>query len=177
MLCSAAFPIGTKFDFPPKRRNIYLQKSDTLRHRDFLGALMALGIKRETVGDISNRRGQSRYICYKRNKKAFVLSQVEKIGSAGVKGKRGVCASLPLSDRLEEAFRYRRVRTADCVIWAICGISRAKSEELIGAGLVTLNSDASLKQPRAVTAGDVISVRTKGRFTVVSLDGRTKRTE
>lgn len=161
-------------DFPVSAVTFTFRKSDTLRHRDFLGALMALGIKRETVGDILTEEGRA--VIFVTNEiKGFVLSQVEKIGSAGVKVSEGFVPPLPLSDRLEELSVTAASERLDCVISAICGISRAKSEELIGAGLVTLNSEASLKQTRAVTAGDVISVRTKGRFTVVSLDGRTKK--
>ena len=48
--------LGLFFDedkpFPIAALDFAFRKSDTLTHRDFLGALMSLGIERETVGDI-----------------------------------------------------------------------------------------------------------------------------
>ena len=130
-------------NFPVSAVTFTFRKSDTLRHRDFLGALMALGIKRETVGDILTEEGRA--VIFVTNEiKGFVLSQVEKIGSAGVKVSEGFVPPLPLSDRLEELSVTAASERLDCVISAICGISRAKSEEVIGAGLVTLISEASL---------------------------------
>ena len=39
-------------DFPVTALEITFRKADKLTHRDFLGALMSLGIERDTVGDI-----------------------------------------------------------------------------------------------------------------------------
>lgn len=161
-------------DFPVSAVTFSFRKSDTLRHRDFLGALMALGIKRETVGDILTEEGRA-VIFVTNDIKDFVLSQIEKIGSAGVKVSGGFVPPLPPSDRLEEFTVTAASERLDCVLSAICGISRSKAAELIDSGLVTLNSVALLKQTKAVTAGDIMSVRTKGRFIIASLDGRTKK--
>lgn len=161
-------------EFPISAVTFTFRKSDTLRHRDFLGALMALGIKRETVGDILTEEGRA-VIFVTNDIKGFITSQIEKIGSAGVKVSEGFLPPLPLQDRLEDLAVTAASERIDCVISAICGISRAKAEEIIGSGLVTLNSVTLLKQTKAVAAGDVISVRSKGKFTVASLDGRTKK--
>ena len=41
--------------FPVTALEITFRKADKLTHRDFLGALMSLGIERDTVGDIWSR--------------------------------------------------------------------------------------------------------------------------
>ena len=46
---------------------------------------------------------------------------------------------------------------------------------MLSEGLVSVNSVTVIKPTKAVLAGDIISVRGKGRFVIDSLDGRTKK--
>ena len=65
-----------------------------LSHRDILGSLMALGIKRETVGDILIEEGRAVvFVCG--DVKEYILNQVEKIGRVGVDMTEGCSFPLP----------------------------------------------------------------------------------
>ena len=83
----AAFP---KELLPDSERfpviSIYLsfRKEDSLSHRDFLGALMGLGIKREALGDILVGEGRCVLFC-KEEIANFVETQLTKVGRTGVK--------------------------------------------------------------------------------------------
>ena len=70
-------------DFPMKAVTFNYRQEDKLSHRDFLGAIMALQIKRECVGDILVGHG-STSVFVKDTAVADVLS-LQKIGRVGVK--------------------------------------------------------------------------------------------
>ena len=162
------------FPFPFAALTVGFRKADTLCHRDILGSFMALGIKRETVGDILIEPGRA-VVFVSDDIKNFILTQVSKIGRVGVTVKEGCTFPLPESDKLEEFTGTAASDRIDCIAAALCGLSRAKICELIAAGYVTVNSVPVSKPTKSVAAGDVISVRGKGRYITVSLDGRTKK--
>ena len=107
--------------------------------------------------------------------KEYILNQVEKIGRVGVNMTEGCSFPLPEGDRLEEFTATAASDRIDCIAAALCGLSRSKICELIAAGLITVNSVSVSKPTKSIAAGDVISVRGKGRYIAVSLDGRTKK--
>ena len=157
------------FPYPISPLTVSFRKADVLSHRDILGSLMALGIKRETVGDILIEEGRA-VAFVSDDVKEYILDQVEKIGRVGVN-----TFPLPEGDKLEEFTGTAASDRIDCVAAALCGLSRSKVCELIAAGLITVNSVPVSKPTKSVAAGDVISVRGKGRYIAVSLDGRTKK--
>ena len=160
--------------FPINALTFKYRETDTLSHRDFLGSLMALGIKRETVGDILTEQGRAVIfvtdeIC------EYIKSQVTKIGNTGVAVTEGYPAPLPKGDELAEFTDTAASDRIDCVISALCGFSRAKALEALAAGIVSVNSVPVTKPTKSVAKGDIISVRGKGRFLIGSLEGRTKK--
>ncbi len=161
-------------NYPITPLSFKYRKEDSLSHRDFLGSLMALGIKRETVGDILVEEGRA-VIFVTDEIKDYIKTQVSKIGRTGVAVIEGYDLPLPISDSLADFTDTAASDRLDCVISALCGFSRSKALEVINMGLVTVNSVVTEKPTKAVCAGDIISVRGKGRFVIVSLDGRTKK--
>ena len=81
-------------DFPVTALEITFRKADKLTHRDFLGALMSLGIERDTVGDILVEDGRC-VVFVKSEISSYITSQLFKIGSAGVKIKEADPDTLP----------------------------------------------------------------------------------
>lgn len=150
------------------------RENDTLSHRDFLGSLMALGIKRETVGDILTEHGRA-VVFVTDEIREYIKSQVTKIGRTGVAVTDGYTAPLPKGDSLAEFTETAASDRIDCVISALCGFSRSGALGALAEGIVTVNSVTVTKPSKSVTEGDIISVRGKGRFLIGSLDGRTKK--
>ncbi len=161
-------------DFPIAAVTFLYRKADVLRHRDFLGSLMALGLKREAVGDILVEEGRAVTFVAK-DVAEYILTQIEKIGRTGVTVEKGFIGPLPEGDTLSENTVTVSSTRADCVVSAISGVSRAQALSLIEAGLVSINSVVTQKATRFVTNGDVITVRGKGKFFIDSADGRTKK--
>ncbi len=63
----------------------------------------------------------------------------------------------------------------DCVISAICNCSRNTACDMISDARVTVNSLAVLKPTKLICAGDNISVRSRGKFIIDSIDEFSKK--
>ncbi|MBR3909604.1 MAG: RNA-binding protein, partial [Clostridia bacterium] len=62
----------------------------------------------------------------------------------------------------------------DCVVAAICNMSRNIATEKITDGLVSVNSICVTKPTLTIREGDKISIRQKGRFEIISHNGYSK---
>lgn len=146
------------FPYPISPLTVSFRKADVLSHRDILGSLMALGIKRETVGDILIEEGRA-VAFVSDDVKEYILDQVEKIGRVGVNITDGCTFPLPEGDKLEEFTGTAASDRIDCVAAALCGLSRSKVCELIAAGLITVNSVPVSKPTKSVAAGGGCYIR------------------
>lgn len=147
----------------------------SLSHRDFMGALLALGIKRGCLGDILVD-GDEAYVFCDAKMSGFIKDTLTKVGRDSVKVTSG---ALP-----EDFAATKRTVTvtdtvasmrADSVIAALVNCSREKAKEYVAGGLCELNYEQLLKPDAAVDEGDVLSVRGKGKFIIKGTDGVTKR--
>ncbi len=161
-------------DFPITAVTFSYRNIDELRHRDFLGALMGLGITRESVGDILVENGRC-VIFIKDEILPFVLSNVDKVGRVGVTVYEGFNAPLPQGDELITSSVTVSSLRLDCVVSALAGVSRNKANELIEAQYVSVNSLVCEKATKQIDAGDVLSVRGKGKFILSNILGKTRK--
>ena len=135
---------------------------------------MGLGIVREAVGDILVEPGRA--VAFVKNDIAeFVVSQTEKIGRVGVSAAKGFSEPLPAAGELTVCRETVASLRLDCVVSALCKISRAKAAELISDGMVSVNSISVSKAVYSISSGDRVTVRSKGRFTVISADGVSRK--
>ena len=161
-------------DFPFTAVTFLFRKEDKLTHRDFLGSLMALGIQRETLGDILVEEG--RCVLFAQNEIAgYILSQCQKIGRTGVRVAPGAQAPYPVGMGKQEIRAVVASERVDCVVGALTKCSRSQSLELIRAELVTHNYAVGRSASQEVRGGDIISVRGKGKFRVLALEDQTKK--
>ncbi len=160
--------------FPISAITAEFRRADTLSHRDVLGSLMALGIKRETVGDILIDEGRA-VIFLSVETAEYVMTQITKIGRVGVTLKSGFSLPLPKSGELKEFSTTISGERLDCVVAALCSVSRNKACELIEQSLVAVNSVVTEKITARLSDGDVVSIRSKGKFMIESLTDKTKK--
>ena len=140
---------------------------DAADHRDFLGAVLGTGIERDRIGDIyvNGERGAS-VLCAP-EMASFLQSSLESVRSVPV-----TCVVEPLSSlRLPPARRdaFSSVEASmrlDAVASAGFRMSRSKMSALVSAGAVRVNWREGCKPKTVVAAGDVISLRGKGRVEV-----------
>lgn len=160
--------------FPVSAVTASFRRCDSLSHRDFLGALLANGIVRETLGDILV--GEGRCVLFMRNEiMDFVLSQTTKIGRVGVRFDVGATEPLPEEGQFEEFSAVIASARLDCVVAAAVGMSREKSSDLIAAGLVMLNHETNISVSAIVSQGSKLSIRGKGRFVLDRIGPVTKK--
>ncbi len=150
------------------------RKSDILTHRDFLGSLMALGIERDTIGDILVENGRA--VVFLNSKIAdFVKTNVTKVGRVGVSVDFGYTNPLPQKGELKEITLTVASQRIDAMVSALIGISRTSACELIESGMVVINSATVEKITTLVSSGAVISVRRYGKFNITEIGGTTKK--
>lgn len=165
---------AAEHEFPIIPLTFTYRRADKLGHRDFLGSITALGLKREAVGDILSEPGRT-VVFVTAEIADFIITQLCKVGRVGVTVTSGAEKPLPAGDTPIELSTVAASERLDCLTAAICGLSRSRALEMIAAGYVTVNSSVAEKPSKSLCAGDVLSVRGKGRFVIDSLDGRTKK--
>ena len=63
----------------------------------------------------------------------------------------------------------------DCVVASLAGCSRSVACQLIEEKLVLVNSVCCDKTVKNIKNGDTVTIRSKGKFIIDSIDGRTKK--
>ena len=146
-----------------------------LSHRDFLGALMGCGIKRETVGDIYVATGRCDFLVT-RDILPYVLQNLTDAGRT-----RLHLEQIPLSALEAPEQKTKQIRGTvsslrlDGVVAEGFALSRSRAAEVIAAGKTELNYTLCTKPDRLVAEGDVISVRGLGKMRLEAVGGNTKK--
>ncbi len=147
----------------------------TVTHRDFLGSLLALGIKREMVGDILVGASGCQLLVTP-TIASCVLTNWQVVGRVGI-----TVAPIPLSEIIpptpQEVCHSATVASLrlDAVVAAAYSISRTQAAELIRAGRLKHNFLLETRCDKMVAAGDVLSLAGKGRAYLRQVGGQTKR--
>ena len=148
--------------------------SDSLTHRDFLGSLIGLGIKRETLGDIIIKDNVGYLFCLEGISK-FIIDNLIKVRHTSVSCTR--CDKLP-GNILPEPTKKMIITSSlrlDGIISAVYNISRSKSTALIDAEKVFINGKLTTSSSKAIEMGDTISIRGYGRCRCTEILGNTKK--
>ncbi|HMM20392.1 MAG TPA: YlmH/Sll1252 family protein [Selenomonadales bacterium] len=147
----------------------------SISHRDVLGAVLGLGIKREMVGDIiMNSRG-CQLIC-DGTMTDFIRQHLVKIGAAPVEvGLLPLDAIAPKEEKIKEIRTTVASLRLDTIAAAGFGTSRTRMAEEIAADKVKVNWQDARNSSQALKAGDVISMRGRGRVEVSEVLGQTKK--
>ncbi len=135
---------------------------------------MAQGISRASVGDILIENGRA-VVFVREELVSFLLDNIFKIGKVGVSLSLGLEGELPQGNSFEEKTVIVASERLDCVVAALCGLSREKSSAAIKGGLVRLNYRECMSVSQQVTEGSTISVRGKGKYIVDTACTRTKK--
>jgi RNA-binding protein YlmH len=146
-----------------------------LSHRDVLGALMAVGIKRELFGDII-MIGSGCQILVSQSITDYLLANLTQIGPAPISPVR-----IPLSDLAPREEKIKEIRATaaslrlDIIAAAGFGVSRTKMAEDIGSMKVKVNWQDARNSSQTVKPGDIISMRGRGRVEFCEILGQTKK--
>lgn len=146
-----------------------------LTHRDYLGSLLGLGIKREKTGDIIVRDdGADIVICVELAE--FISLNYDKAGRTSLS-----VEILPIGDLkvAEKSFSEREDTVAslrlDNIISSAFGISRSKAAEAIKKGIVFVNNTECLIIDKDVSEGDKLVLRGRGKAYLTEIGGTSRK--
>ena len=155
------------------------QEGKTLGHRDYLGSLIGMGLKREAIGDLlpyTDGKWQYCDAILLKSVRDQVCIDLERIGRTGVRVEPIGLENLHIP---EKSFREIRDTVAsvrlDAVVSAGFSIGRAEAKSLTQKGLVSLNYEIALSPDAKVEEGDMISARGSGKLRLEEIGGETKK--
>lgn len=156
---------------------LHLKKDSfsTVSHRDYLGALMGLGIKREMVGDIVVTNDGADIIVMK-SVAEYIKAELKSVGKASVSIKevRFDEISDMVANVHEEIINVSSMRI-DNIISACFKLSRSESADAVLSGNVYVNSLQILKCDKKINIGDKIVYRSKGKVVLKEVSGVSKK--
>jgi RNA-binding protein YlmH len=140
-------------------------QAERLEHRQVLGSLMSMGLKREVIGDI--RHGQiGVYVAATREIAVFLINNWNRIGKSFI---AALCpdGELRLQPDQGEVLRITVASPRlDAVLAGGFRVSRSLARNWIGQGKVKRNDLPVLKNETEVRTGDTISCRGQGRLSL-----------
>lgn len=146
--------------------------SDSATHRDILGSLMSLGIKRCKIGDIVIK--ERAYFEIKNEITPYILSNLLKIKNKNVKPYiyKG---EIEKTYNFSELFLTVSSLRADCIIGSIAKLSRENAKEYILSGNLSINSKIMDNPSKQISEGDILSLKGYGKYIFPEILGNTKK--
>lgn len=153
----------------------YASKFITLSHRQVLGSLMSLGIKRTKFGDIRFYEDIVQIICADEISD-YINMNFNEVGRSKVNLKqKSLNELIPHRDEVQELITTVSSLRLDVVGATIYNISRQKIQPLITNELVKVNWKVVDSTSFECREGDTISIRGYGRSKLSSIEGKTKK--
>lgn len=171
MLLISAY--GDEEEFPIYPLSFAFRKNDTPGHRDFLGAFMGLGLKREMIGDIFVGEGFAAVFCTK-TARDLIIDSITCVGRTGVTVSDGLIKPIP-EPKFEDIAVIAASMRADCIVGAVTGLSREKASDFIKAGYLMINYSECSNISKTVSEGDILTLRGYGKYAVCEGAAQTKK--
>ena len=148
--------------------------AEELSHRDYLGAVMNLGIERSKIGDILTQDG-SAILFVNEDLASYITEQLTRV-------KHTVVNAAPVFDFREDYQPdYETIKGSvasirlDTVLSLAFPLSRSKLTSYIEAGRVFVNGKLISSNGYRLKEGDIISVRKMGRILYDGILSETKK--
>jgi len=150
-------------------------KEQSLGHRDYLGALLNLGVKREKLGDIVVYNCNA-FLIADTDIADFINNQLTRVKHSNVWvqiiDKEAFVFEPPILKTLQVTLASLRL---DAAVAAAFNLSRSDANSTIESGNVKLNQMDIYKSSTVLKPGDLISVRGRGRFKIDEVGGLSRK--
>ena len=143
-------------------------------HRDYMGAILGMGIGREWLGDI-RVEGSKAYVFCMPSVLRHLLG-IEKVGRVSVKAEEVPLSAIPAPKRQvkELSFSVMSMRL-DAIAAGMFHLSRTEAARQIEAGALSLNYEECLKTDKSVQEGDILSLRGAGKGKILGTGGTSRK--
>jgi len=148
--------------------------AENLSHRDYLGALMNLGIGRENLGDIFIKEKTGYVFCLERIAE-YILENLSQVRHTHVKLRILNNCEVEIEKEIEEQVILSASERIDGVIAKIYNFSRSQSIELFREKKIYVNSRLCENNSYQLKNKDIISVRGFGKFVYEGIQYQTKK--
>lgn len=148
-------------------------------HKDYLGSLMGLELRREALGDIvlpSDQPGVA-YVFALEKAAELICSELHQAGRVELSAEWLPLESVPEFPQAQRTPQTATVSSLrlDAVLAAMLRCSRGMAAQLVTAGRVEINHLPADSVHAPVYEGDVFTVRGKGRYQLTALPGKSKK--
>jgi len=145
-------------------------------HRNYLGALIKLGIKREKIGDIIVETSGADIIVNKEVTK-FLLNNLQEL----TRFSKSKISQISLQE-IREKIIYKEEMTItipsmrlDNIVSELAKCSRSKAVEMILSERIFVNYEVITKASKEVKEGYTVTIRGKGKFEIEEIIGNTRK--
>lgn len=145
-------------------------------HRNYLGAIIKLGVKREKVGDI---------LVDKEGADIIVSKEILKFLKLNLSGlnrfKECELQEIKIDElkKIEIISKHKTIQVSsmrlDNIVSELANTSRNKSSQIIESQRVFVNYVCETKNTKQIKENDTITIRGKGRFIIKEIVGNTKK--
>ena len=144
-------------------------------HRDYLGAILSAGIKREKMGDILVR-DDGAYVFLAESIATYILNNLPKVKGVSVKAKQITPQEVTFPENKQKELNLTCASLRlDVILAGGFNLSRSQANDLIQAKKVQVNHQEIADNDYRCEEGEIISVRTKGRIKIAEISGKTKK--
>ena len=148
--------------------------AENLTHRDYLGAVLNLGIDRSLTGDILIREKEAWIFCVD-SAADFLTSSLTRIRNTTVSASLSSAEAPELQPRFEPLRLNVASERLDAVLAAFTGLSRAGTAPLFSSGKVFVNSRTVTDKSARLRDGDILSVRGFGKAVYDGIEYETRK--
>ena len=148
-------------------------KFDNLCHRDYLGAILGLGIRRNKIGDLLLKENAC-YLTVCEEITEFLVDNLNLVGKAP-------CKVTILENNFEnlvpnfkqEIILVQSLRI-DSIVSKLIGISRSKAQTIIEEGMVLLDYNKVKDKSKEVKIEERITIKGHGKYILDEIIGNSK---
>lgn len=157
-----------------KIRPLNSKFAEELTHRDYLGALLNLGIERSKIGDILVNHKDA-YVFVSETLTEYIKKELIKVRHTMVMVEKADKISADIEPRFEEIKGTVASIRLDAMLALAFNASRSKLTPLIEGGKVFVNGKLISSNGYHLKENDIISVRQMGRIKYIGILSETKK--
>ncbi|MCC8069946.1 MAG: YlmH/Sll1252 family protein [Ruminococcus sp.] len=176
ILCvySSYLDIGVQ-DFPLKVVEFsYNTTFSKPTHRDFLGSIMALRLKRNSIGDIIVGNGKAQVVISS-NVADVIMAEISQVGRLGVKTHLVERVTLSLEQSFKDISGTVASMRLDCMVGLALSVSRAKAVQIVKSGIVCVNYLEESSTDTLLKLNDVLTIKGYGKYVIAEISKPTKK--
>lgn len=163
------YPITTLIVHP-----LSVKYAEKLEHRDYLGALMNLGIERELIGDIIIK-GTDAYIFCISHIADYICEQLDTIRHTHIQCSICKEEAPALKPELEDIRIIAASPRIDAVVASITKLSRSNTIELFSSKKIFVNGQCIENKSMHLKSSDILVIRGTGKFIYIGDEGETRK--